>query len=170
MLSEEPQFRDFVDDGYGLKKPGYMPVAHWAEIQRARKPALREFKKAQKQVERAKRKPDKIELCLLSLEEALGHEFHISRRPRADEFVYFIAFGDSIKIGYTGSIEARVKQMKTNLPGNPELLHVEFGTKQIERILHHHFRAARYFGEWFHQTTEMLDFMEKRLPEVGLLT
>lgn len=53
-------------------------------------------------------------------------------------FVYFIATGGRIKIGYTSDLERRL----ATYPPNMEIIHVKVGGKDVEK------REHRRFGEW----------------------
>lgn len=77
-------------------------------------------------------------------------------------YIYFMASGDFIKIGYSKSPDARFIKMSTDSPMDLELLHIEPGTVRQEKVFHRHFAAIRTRGEWFHKTPDLLNFIEDR--------
>jgi hypothetical protein len=83
-------------------------------------------------------------------------------RPEAPGWVYFVDGGEHIKIGYTRSIEHRLKRMGTDLPTGPKVLLMQPGTFKTEKILHRHFSALRVQGEWFRKGPELLEYIEQR--------
>jgi hypothetical protein len=90
-----------------------------------------------------------------------------SEQPREEAqsdggFVYFIRAGDFIKIGYSRSIRSRLIKMATDVPMEPEVLHVEPGTFRTEKVLHRQFASFRMRGEWFRAAPELLAFIEQR--------
>lgn len=58
--------------------------------------------------------------------------------------VYYVRFGDRVKIGYTTNLAARL----TAIP-HDEVLATEPGTMQDERARHRQFADLRITGEWF---------------------
>jgi hypothetical protein len=72
--------------------------------------------------------------------------------------VYFIRAGDTgpVKIGWTGNVEVRRKNLQGNHVEPLHLLRVIEGSRQRERWLHRHFAALRLTGEWFRFDAEML--------------
>lgn len=77
-------------------------------------------------------------------------------------YVYFIEGGTAIKIGFSRSMETRLRKMGTDVPGGAKLLHIEPGTFKTEKILHRHFAAHRLHGEWFSKAPELLAYIEQR--------
>ena len=83
-------------------------------------------------------------------------------KNQREEFVYFIACGNYIKIGYSRSIFWRLRSFRTNTP-DAKILWVEPGTVRQEKIYHRHFAACRLEGtEWFRRTPKLLDFLRER--------
>ena len=80
-----------------------------------------------------------------------------------DGLVYFIRFGDRIKIGFTTSLKNRMK----GLPYD-EILALIPGTVSDEKKLHKKFDDIRITGEWFDHDHRLTDFI-KTLPKHELL-
>jgi hypothetical protein len=76
-------------------------------------------------------------------------------------YVYFIAAGEFIKIGYSRSLRHRLHKLLTDVP-DPELLWIEDGTVKQEKCFHRQFAHIRARGEWFHKTPELLAFIRQR--------
>jgi T5orf172 domain len=90
---------------------------------------------------------------------------HFIDRPapgERDGFIYFIASADAVKIGYSSNLEGRFRKMATDASARLELLHVEPGTMNQEKLFHRHFEAIRSHGEWFRKTPDLLAFIEQR--------
>lgn len=79
---------------------------------------------------------------------------------KKDTCVYFIKSGDLIKIGYTGDIEERKRNLQVNNPTIVEVLKTIPGGYQEEQLLHKKFAHLNKTGEWFYATQELLDFIE----------
>lgn len=79
-------------------------------------------------------------------------------------FVYYIRFGDRIKIGYTLSVRGRL----ANLP-HDEVLAIEPGALDLERTRHQQFAAHRITskGEWFRQHPDLLAHIEMLVSHYG---
>lgn len=77
-------------------------------------------------------------------------------------YIYFIDGGECVKIGYTRSIEHRIKKMLTDAPVELKVLHIEPGTFKQEKIFHREFATLRVRGEWFRKAPELLAFIEQR--------
>ena len=65
--------------------------------------------------------------------------------------VYYIRFGDRIKIGTTSRLLARMRDLPKD-----ELLVTEPGGRDLERQRHREFAAFRVTGEWFKAETPLL--------------
>ena len=76
------------------------------------------------------------------------------------DFVYFIECGDFIKIGFTVSVEGRVRTLATAIPFPLTILATINGSRDTESYLHSRFAEARHKGEWFRKTPELLDYIE----------
>jgi hypothetical protein len=75
-------------------------------------------------------------------------------------FVYFVECDDFIKIGYTESVEDRVRALATATPYPLTVLATINGSQNTESCLHSRFADARHKGEWFRKTPELLDYIE----------
>ena len=64
--------------------------------------------------------------------------------PRRTGLVYYVRFGDRVKIGYTTNLTERLRVLP-----HDELLATEPGTIQDERARHEEFAHLRVNGEWF---------------------
>lgn len=72
-----------------------------------------------------------------------------------ESYVYYIAFGDRIKIGVTTNLINR-------LDGIPwdEVLTVEPGYRDLEQRRHRQFRGCRVHGEWFTRSPDLLEHIQ----------
>jgi len=64
-------------------------------------------------------------------------------------FVYFLRFGDRLKIGYSRTPLARTNYLLTVVPGKLDTCLIVAGSRQDEKRLHQRFNAYRQNGEWF---------------------
>lgn len=78
-------------------------------------------------------------------------EWRLGERPDDDEaepvrvdVVYYVRFGDRIKIGTSANPRGRFAQLHVD-----ELLALERGTRLLEQRRHVQFAAHRLGGEWF---------------------
>lgn len=76
------------------------------------------------------------------------------------ECVYLIKNEENYyKIGRTGNIRARIKQLQTGYPLEITLIH-QFKTnfsREIEYVLHKDYYGSKIRGEWFSLTQEEVD-------------
>ena len=70
--------------------------------------------------------------------------------------VYFIQFGDRIKIGFTSDLKRRMQVLP-----HDKVLAVIAGTMTDERRCHEKFAHLRLTGEWFSAGPELLKFINK---------
>lgn len=75
--------------------------------------------------------------------------------PAAGEMVYYMRFGDRVKIGYTTNLTSRLKAVP-----NDELLATEPGTRAVEAARHRQFRELRLTGEWFDHVEPLIGHIE----------
>jgi hypothetical protein len=87
-------------------------------------------------------------------------------RPEA-EYVYYVAVGEHVKIGYTADIRARMRAYTTG-----KLLAVEPGGAGVEARRLRQFSASLAAGrEWFHRTPALIRLIDHlrdkhRIPDV----
>ncbi|WP_374309371.1 GIY-YIG nuclease family protein [Methylocella sp.] len=75
------------------------------------------------------------------------------------ELVYFLDDGAGrIKIGVSGRLTARIRQLSTGNPGMT-LMCVIPGGGDLEKEIHKRFAAYRLGGEWFRAAEELLAFI-----------
>lgn len=72
------------------------------------------------------------------------------------EVVYYIRFGDRIKIGTTANLHRRLQDLPYD-----ELLATEPGGRELERVRHEQFRACRAVGEWHFLDSHLLSHIAK---------
>lgn len=70
----------------------------------------------------------------------------------APEVVYYLRFGDTIKIGTSRNLHGRLKQIPHN-----ELLAIEPGGRVREKLRHDQFAESRLHGEWFRVDADLQD-------------
>jgi len=68
--------------------------------------------------------------------------------------VYFVLFGDRIKIGFTTSMETRMRVIP-----HDKILATMPGTISTERQMHKRFKEHRVNGEWFTPAPELMEFI-----------
>lgn len=83
----------------------------------------------------------------------------VLRRPRPG-FVYFLLFGDRVKIGYSENLEQRFR----DLP-HDEVLGYRPGTRDDERAWHDLLDQYRVTGEWFLAEPAVLDAIRQVCAE-----
>lgn len=74
-------------------------------------------------------------------------------------FIYAIASGDAVKIGWSATPWRRFSAIKTGCPTDCELLGVIEGTADDERRLHAKFSPWRIRREWFRREGLVADFI-----------
>lgn len=86
------------------------------------------------------------------------------RRPWAEhDFkagVYFVGFGDYVKIGVSASLGGRLRELSTQVP-EAITLHafIPGATIKEERDLHRRFKQHRLKGEWFRAGEEIMAYI-----------
>lgn len=85
------------------------------------------------------------------------------RSPRLDrnlsKLVYFIIVRDTVKIGVSGSLDKRLRSIRTALSHPIEAIYVSSGDHLVEKSLHEKFKDHRLQGEWFTLVAEIKDFI-----------
>jgi transcriptional regulator with XRE-family HTH domain len=76
--------------------------------------------------------------------------------------IYFIQEEEqgNIKIGYSATPNARMKQLQTGNSWTLKLLKTFPGTQREEKMLHERFKSCRILGEWYGASRSLLDFIE----------
>lgn len=69
-------------------------------------------------------------------------------------FVYFVRFGDRVKIGFSMNVERRLKAIP-----HDEILAVMPGTFRDESRCHAAFAHLRIIGEWFEMGDDLMGFI-----------
>ncbi|KKL86416.1 hypothetical protein LCGC14_1944980 [marine sediment metagenome] len=84
--------------------------------------------------------------------------------------IYFIeAIGvEKIKIGVTTNIEERLNTLKTGSPVELKLLGVIPGGQESEKNIHDRLSAYRANGEWFFASTDVMEYIRKKLSGHGV--
>lgn len=77
-----------------------------------------------------------------------------------DAGVYFVRAGDSVKIGTSTNIAARIRSLQTGCPVPLELLAVAKGGQAEEAEFHRRFAQLRKNGEWFRADGQLLRFID----------
>lgn len=104
----------------------------------------------------------------IECEEADKEEEHLRQLEREERwktkttieagFIYYLLVGDLIKIGYTRSLEDRLKAY----PPNAKLLATHPGTLKVEKQMHHKFLHHLAKGrEWFDQGADLMEHIAK---------
>lgn len=75
--------------------------------------------------------------------------------PAAGELVYYIRFGDRVKIGYSSNLAGRLRALP-----HDEVLATEPGTYALEAARHRQFRELRLTGEWFDHAEPLTSHIE----------
>jgi len=77
-------------------------------------------------------------------------------------YVYYVNYGEKVKIGFSKNPWARLSDLRVAIPG-AQLISTEKGTLQLEKDRHFQFREYRLEGEWFSYRDELLDHITKLL-------
>jgi hypothetical protein len=79
-------------------------------------------------------------------------------------YVYVIKFGDFYKIGRSNDFDRRLREIKTKLPEEGELIHVieTDDAEGIEAYWHNRFKNCRAKGEWFKLSNDDVKALRKR--------
>jgi hypothetical protein len=75
-------------------------------------------------------------------------------------YVYFVAGGPFIKIGWSMWMRERIAGLQTGNPYKLELLATMPGSIDTEREMHDRFKDHRVEGEWFKDCQEIRNFIE----------
>lgn len=75
-------------------------------------------------------------------------------------WVYFVASGGMVKIGFTNDVTARLRTLRRACALPCELLIAIAGSRRFEIYLHSLFDDYRHHGEWFMFAEDILDFID----------
>jgi len=81
--------------------------------------------------------------------------------------VYFIYCAGRVKIGHTGDLHGRLKQLAIHSPAPLTAVLVVKGGREVEQELHDRFAADRLHGEWFRLSDPLRGLLRNRLCPVG---
>lgn len=74
--------------------------------------------------------------------------------------VYFVEMLGLIKIGFTGAMKHRLRQLQDASPFDVKLICHINGSYDLEAKLHATFSGLRVRGEWFRKEPPLLDYIE----------
>lgn len=94
------------------------------------------------------------------IQAAVNQEAVAGRRATTGEVVYYIRFGDRVKIGTTTNLRNRLGALPYD-----EILAVEPGGRDLERARHIEFRRSRIKGEWFRLDTRLRQHVDALVAE-----
>lgn len=78
--------------------------------------------------------------------------------------IYFVRGGTSVKIGFVENrnmLQDRLSSLQTGSPLVLSILGIMEGDRRAEQELHVKYASIRYLNEWFHLTSEIVDFIEE---------
>ena len=75
------------------------------------------------------------------------------------ERVYFVRFGDRVKIGRARDVRVRLAALQAMSPVPLRLLWSQSGGAKTELYFHHKFKNCRAHGEWFEIRDELRTFL-----------
>lgn len=89
------------------------------------------------------------------------NEIYSGSKTSSGPVVYLISTENPefVKIGFTASLERRLRSLRTASHVEPTIHLAIPGTVSLERELHRRFEAARYNREWFRLTEEIQTFI-----------
>jgi hypothetical protein len=74
--------------------------------------------------------------------------------------IYFAGFGNYVKIGRSGYVDGRIKELQTGSPEKIELYFVLAEDRIGEHDFHRKFSDLRLNGEWFRREGALADFID----------
>jgi hypothetical protein len=83
-------------------------------------------------------------------------------QPKAIQqgFIYFLRCGPFVKIGFTKSLQTRLRTHRTSNPMPITVLHTMPGNRADEANLLLKFAHLKHHGEWFNATPKLLNFIK----------
>ena len=88
-----------------------------------------------------------------------AHAAVIVRPGRPGAFVYFLLYGQRVKIGTCKNVKARLASLSAGIPGKARVYYVTPGDRRLERDLHDLFAVDRVSGEWFQFSKPIKDWI-----------
>jgi len=78
--------------------------------------------------------------------------------------MYFIKSNDVVKIGRSKDTKSRLQSLRTGIPYEPEIIHVEYGYGYLEKRFHEIFKKQRIRdnAEWFYYDKQLDIFITER--------
>lgn len=81
------------------------------------------------------------------------------------EFIYFLAYVDVVKIGFTNSLNSRISSIRMMSPVPLALLGAIPGDRHKEQEIHQRFAHLRRHGEWFSLTDDLKRYLDRILAD-----
>lgn len=109
-------------------------------------------------MKRTRYREHQIELATIAL-----NRYIRTRAWRLERSIYFVtcdAPDFPIKIGMSGNVEERLRDIRTALPFEPVLMASFTGTSKDETAVHGRFAHLRLRGEWFRRDAALVDWIE----------
>jgi hypothetical protein len=85
-------------------------------------------------------------------------------------YVYFVASGPAIKVGFSRTPNGRIRALKTTSPFKINMIGIVVGSPQLEGEIHRKLRAYRCDGsgrEWFNDEPEVRAIISAYLDRLG---
>lgn len=111
--------------------------------------------------------PDFSQALMLARREAGLPEYPGHKPRNGMGYVYFLAVGPYVKIGFSRTPSERLTSVRRSAPADLDAYVVIPGRLAFEKKLHKHFASERSNGEWFWLTDKTRDAMSK--AAAGLL-
>lgn len=93
------------------------------------------------------------------------------RRSRASAgWIYFVRADNLIKIGFTGTLPKRFRQLQCMSAVKLRLLCALRGASDLEVGLHVKFQHLHSHGEWFHAAPDLIQFVEEQKEKAAKVT
>lgn len=90
-------------------------------------------------------------------------------RANPTGFIYFVYCAGRIKIGFTTNVADRMNGLATSSPFPISLLLTIAGDIEDEQMMHCRFAGDRANLEWFTASTDLLDFLDDKLCDDGMV-
>ncbi|WP_256849204.1 GIY-YIG nuclease family protein, partial [Pantoea sp. Ft+CA_17] len=75
--------------------------------------------------------------------------------PKPNSVIYFVQFGDRIKIGFTADLRQRLRVFRSTLLGDVRLIGSVPGARKLESEIHKRLKDHRVGGDWFKACPEV---------------